>query len=274
MRAWQLTPGFLVDRGPSRTAVVDSLSEELPDGPWRDLRDFVRLDAQGKVERDYAVGVWSIDEELSMTAFGVAGGEFRELTLRTFHGSPYRVSKEETVVLTGLREVAEDETLRFLAAALAEEQRRRDDFQREREARVAAIPGATTDPGFGPEYLRAQKLLRSRATAYGQERDRQLLETLGRFPGRSEALDLFVEGCRHAAFDPTVKASPRRPPARGAVDGPESLGRTLEELQRLLLADAEGQDHADAMQNASAFRRAADCIARARDLLAPPPAGR
>src|SRR4029078_7491903 len=76
-------------------------------------------------------------------------------------------------------------------------------LRREGEARVAAIPGATEDPGFGADYLRAQEVLRDRGRACDETLYRDLLRPLGRFES-GPALDAYVAACRQAAFDPTA----------------------------------------------------------------------
>jgi hypothetical protein len=276
IRAWHLASGFLVDRGPASTPVVDTLARALPEGPFRELHDYVKLDAQGKVFGEFRVSTWSVDDELSVSAYAVLAGELRERTLRTFYSDARPDSQTETAVLTGLREVEDRETLDFLEKALSAENRRADDhaalLRREGEARVAAIPGAQDDPGLGKDYLRAQELLRHRVASYGDPLAAQLLRALGRFgvlggaPGG--ATDAFVAACRHAAFDPTIKATKTKPKASaGNPAGLRELSETLELLRRSLLEHADGQARADATANAAAYRRAADLIARARDLL-------
>ncbi len=234
------------------------------------LRDYAHIDPQGKIIREFNVGVWSIEDELSLQAYAVIAGEFRELTLRTFYGREYRESREEKTLLTGLRDVDDHETLAFLEKALAAEKQQVDDhaarLRREGEARVAAIPGATQDPGLGADYLRAQEALRDRVRSYGDALYIELLRTLGRFRGGA-ALDAYVAACRHAAFDPIVGRAKKSPASPGAPPGVRELKETLGVLQRRLLEQAEGQEQADAMQNAAAYRKAADLVAKAAALL-------
>lgn len=281
IRAWHLDGGFLCDRGPSGEAVVSGLIDEIPEGPWRDLRDYVQFDASSALVREYPVGVYSIEEELTVTAFAVLGAEFRELTVRTFHGTRYRVTRDERLVLAGLREVTDPKTLEQVSRALENVRKRQReraaDETRQGEARVASIPGSMDDPGLGKDYLRAQDLLRDRVRAYGNSRDSQLLEILGRFGALARALgnplprplDLatrhYIEACRHAAFDSGVKPTAdarldvASPPSQQIIE----LRERLRVLSKGLSEDAEGQELADALNNAACFRRAADCIDRA-----------
>jgi hypothetical protein len=86
MRAWRSPRGFVVDQGPSATAVVSSLAAELPEGPWRALREYLLIDAQGEVGEAFAVTVWSVEEELGASVFAVIDGALRKLRVSTFHG--------------------------------------------------------------------------------------------------------------------------------------------------------------------------------------------
>jgi hypothetical protein len=249
--------------------VVAPLSDALPAGPWRELHDYVQIDAQGKVTGEFHVSTWSIDDELSVQAYAVLARELRERTERTFFGSRDQESSEKTV-LAGLRDVDDRKTLDFLEKALADEERRNDDhaalLRREGEARVAAIPGATDDPGYGADYLRAQEVLRDRVRSYDDPLYAELLRTLGRF-GSGPALDAYVAACRQAAFDPTVgrRAKPSAP--RGKTSGRRDLQKTLNAIQGRLREQAEGQEQADAPQNAAAYRKAAELVGKAMELL-------
>jgi hypothetical protein len=251
--------------------VVDPLPRSLPEGPFRELHDYVKLDAQGKLCGEFRVSTWSIDDELSVSACAVLAGELREHTVRTFYSDSRPDLHDEKAILTGLRDVEDPKTLAFLEKALAAEQQQTDDHAarllREGEARVAAIPGATEDPGFGADYLRAQEVLRDRVRSYGEPLYRDLLQTLGRFES-GPALDAYVAACRHAAFDPTVDRGKERKTQPAATKrNPADLHQALGALQRRLLDQADGQELADAMQNAAAYRRAADLVGKAADLL-------
>jgi hypothetical protein len=257
-----------------RTPVVHPLSDALPAGPWRELHDYVKIDAQGKACGEFNVSSWSIDDELSVQAYAVIAGELRERTERTFYGSRDQESSEEKTGLTGLRDVDDRKTLAFLEKALAAEQLRVDDhsarLRREGEARVAAIPGATEDPGFGADYLRAQEVLRDRVRSYDEALYVDLLRTLGLL-GNGPALDAYIAACRHAAFDPTVNRKKKRPKESATSQrntaAPRKLKETLATLQRQLLEQAEGQDQADAPQNAAAYRKAAELVGKAVELI-------
>jgi hypothetical protein len=270
IRAWHLNSGFLVDRG-SRTSQNHPLTGAPPEGFWRELREYVQLDAQGKVTKEFKVSTWCIDDESSVSAYAVIEGELRERTLRTFYSDSRPDLETETAVLTGLSEIEDLKTLAILEKALATEKQQIDDhaarLRREGEERVAAIPGSTTDPGLGADYLRAQKVLRDRVRSYDEALYIELLRTLGRF-GSGPALDLYVAACRHAAFDPTVNRKKKRTTKPVATRRHSAeLRKALGALQRQLLDEAEGQDQADAPQNAAAYRKAADLVDKAAKLL-------
>ena len=202
IRAWHLNFDFLVDRG-SRSSKNHPLTGAPPQGFWRELREYVQIDAQGKVTKEFKVSTWCIDDESSVSAYAVIGGQLRERTLRTFYSDSRPDLETETAILTGLRDVDDRKTLDFLEKALSTEQQAADDhaagLRREGEARVAAIPGSTTDPGLGAAYLRAQEVLRERVR-FGPRRSRRerCVDALG---GRRRAgggiRRVFAGGVRH-----------------------------------------------------------------------------
>jgi hypothetical protein len=295
--AWREGQGFLLDRGVTRTGVINSLFEELPEGPWRDLHEFSRLDAQGNILASYRVSVWSIEDELGLQVYAVRGEELRTLSLQVFTGVRHRVDREEAVVLGGLRGVSawESETRAFLWEALYRERLRLKEeaarLGQEGEARVLAIPAPRPDSGLGEEYRRAQEVLRDRVSSYGNALDMDLLGVLGRIglfaeslsPAHrgalAEALRAFTLGCRRAAFDRTLGCDDPAPKMAGASPGDLSnlpaaaqtelrrLIPALGTLQRGVLEAAENQEEVDAHLNAVQFRMAATQIAGTKDLL-------
>ena len=181
--------------------------------------------------------------------------------------------------MSGLEELSD---LTFVREALE----RRDRLEREaiergraeRQARVAAIPGALEDFDLGESFRRAQVLLLERVQSYGDDLGADLLRTLAHF-GRlhrtrgadrvfSAALDAYVIACRLAAFDPVTPVLSTRLGVE-AWSLPE-LAEELSRLERRLLDAAEGQEEADARLNAIDYRKAAAQVAWARSSLGPP----
>jgi hypothetical protein len=296
LRAWRVTQGFVVEHGRSPISVIYGLQYELPEGPWRELHDYARLDAQGKVREEFRLSFWSIEEELGVSIFAVVDGELRKLIVRAFYVSEFRVQREETTVLSDLREVPDDdaETRFFLQAALAGHRQLLKDralrVAQETDARVAAIPGAEEEHGVGDDFRRAQKILQDSVRSYGQSLDGTLLRILSQFGivHRSlrpripsafvSALDAFVLGCRRAASDRTLGSEDVLPAA--AQDSGEFVGlssrrqaelcalvESLSTVHQQLLESAEARELSDARLGAIEFQMAADHIARAREHL-------
>jgi hypothetical protein len=278
MRAWRTTTGFLVDLGPTSSPVISTLVAELPEGPWRELHEFVALDAGGPLREQFRVSVWSLDDDLGISTHAVIDGELRTLTVVVSHSG--RIRRDERTIVSGLEEVSDQ---KFVRAALARheagEKKAIDRRNAEAAARIAAIPGAEEDFHLGESFRRAQVLLLDRIKSYGDELSAELLETLAAF-GRihrtsggdialSTALDAFVIACRLAAFDATIPVMSTRLGVK-----PRSypdLEARLIRLERRLLAAAEGQELADALLNAAAYRQAAAQVAWARSTVGPPP---
>lgn len=285
--AWHAEEMFLCDLGPTRIPVITELVAQLPEGPWRELHEFLSLDSKGNPIRRYDVAVISDEDDLTLDAFGVVGNEFRMLILKTHHGRVPRTLLSTITVHGGLREETDAGTLELLKQAVATLRKRQEEEAARRlqagDARVAEIPGSTVDPGLGKDYLRAQALLRERVRSYGIPRDMQLLEVLGRFGALARSfgrplpvsLDLairhFVEGCRHAAFDSGVKptADADLPADPDLSSKTADLRALLDVFRGALRNDAEVQENADALNNATAFRKAAACLDRTLKRLEP-----
>lgn len=282
MRAWNSSGGVLIDEGPSEVALVSTLFDELPPGPWQQRRRYALLDGQGRIRCRYYDSVWSVDDELGASLHAIVDGALRELTVTVHTSAAWTVRRRETVVVGDLREIPAGDTeawawiRRAIDAETAAQNRAADDRAREREARRASVEDALRDFGAGPEFRRAQEVLNERIERYGGDLETKLLKALGRFGGLRPsvpraALDEFVRACRLAAFDATLKdrravASAAPAPASAEL---QALAATVDQLQKDLLEAAVGQEWADAPRNAADYRAAADHCARAAAALRP-----
>jgi len=272
MRAWRSPAGFLADLGPTSQAVISTLLDELPDGPWRDLHEFAAIDPGGSVRERFRVAVWSLEDDLGASTHAVIDGELRNLTVVV--SSSGRVRREEKAVVSGLQDLSDTA---FVQEALA---RHREAERKAREVRVAAIPGALEDFNLGESFRRAQVLLLERVKSYGDDLSSNLLRTLAMFgrlhrsfgnePAFSASLDAYVTACRLAAFD-TVTPPTTFWPGGILARALNELQDSLPGLQRDLEAAAEGQERADARLNAIAYRAAAHQVGLALGYFRPPP---
>lgn len=103
MRAWRCSQGTLVDTGPTKTAVLTDLQNDLPEGPFRELREFQLIDGGGKVRDTFGVSVWSLDDDLGLCVHAVVDGALRELTLIQHYGREWTARTSEKVVLADLQ---------------------------------------------------------------------------------------------------------------------------------------------------------------------------
>jgi hypothetical protein len=104
MRTWRLADGILQELERSSTPVPHGIDQYLPEGPWRELRDFRRLGPSGELRTEYAVQVASVEEELFLIAHGVVDGRLERITLSVFCGPHFRVRHDTRTLLDGLRE--------------------------------------------------------------------------------------------------------------------------------------------------------------------------
>ncbi|HVE40310.1 MAG TPA: hypothetical protein VNM14_10510 [Planctomycetota bacterium] len=105
MRAWTSPEGIVVDLGPTREPVVAILQGALPDGPWRDLHEFLVLETNGTPRKRCIVRTWSLDDELGATAYSIVGGELRELRVSLWTTERPRVDRREELVAGNLQEL-------------------------------------------------------------------------------------------------------------------------------------------------------------------------
>jgi hypothetical protein len=109
MRAWRLADGFLVEGARTSTPVPHGIDQHLPEGPWRELRDFRRLGASGEVRQELPVQVASVEEELYLIAHGVVDGRLERVTLSVFCGRTFRIRHDVRTYVDGLREIPPEE---------------------------------------------------------------------------------------------------------------------------------------------------------------------
>ena len=128
MRAWRTSGGTLVDEGPGEVSIVSPLSEEVPEGPWREHRRYVLFDGQGDVRSRYYDSVWSVEDELGASLHAIIDGTLRELTVTVITFGNWTTGRRETTVLEDLREIGagDAESWRWIRAAFAAEKAKAD----------------------------------------------------------------------------------------------------------------------------------------------------
>jgi hypothetical protein len=292
MRAWRTSEGFLVDEGRTAMVVISTQTDQLPDARWKELREFVALDPYGFVLRRHSVSVWSLEDDLGLTAFAVIDGSFRSLTVVLHTGSTWRASKTEEILLSDLRPVLEDEAeaLELIQEGLkSDAQLRFHKLQeRQREAKPAALLGED------PELQRVFDLLQKREQRTNSLLDKLLMAVLiqcralqgnlalsanastGALAAFVPAVQSIVLGCRRAVFDSSLG---REDPAPGPIIGglkaedPSLKGGIqivvdlLMDVEKKIRVNADAQERIDAARNAAEYRKAEIHLAQARERL-------
>jgi hypothetical protein len=245
--------------------------------------DYWLVDDAGGLRKRFTVVVGSLEDELSATLFAVENQALVRLQVRELHGG--QSSVDRVVEIDRLVELpAGDKAgLARMDVAVADERAREDEMTRRAQARIAAIPGAQEEHDAGDEFRAAQHILEWRITQYDDPLSASMLRALLRFgdlyanvPTVKPALDLFIVGCRQAAFDRTLpQGNVVTPGDVGVVrmsvrerEEAAELAAVLRDLERELNVDADIQDQVDARGNAMAFWAAARSVAEAGCLLA------
>lgn len=230
---------------------------------------FLLLEPDGTVAGRFEPRTSSDEDDLWCTLHRVEGDRLVERTTIERFGQEPRVY-EEKVVVAALRAVADEETRRFVDAALGADATAQQAAQREQDrvadARVTAIDGALGELGLGPHAARAQRALGARVRRWNDERAASLLRTLVLFSGArpgAAATAAFTRACLLACFVDDVPALP----VSGVRSPNPALSARVEAHARDLDDDAEGQELADAPLNANAFRSAAEALRVAARLL-------
>jgi hypothetical protein len=232
---------------------------------------YARIDASGGlVERYYRLLRSSDKEDLFTTEIEVKGDVLCERTTHLCCGAEWTETVSEAILLDGLKPADDARTVAIVAAALtsdaatrAEEAERRE---READARIAAIDGATAQHGLGADFEDAQKWLVHRIRAYEDQRSAALLRTLVAIAGArppAPVIQAYVRGCLLAAF------APGEPPPPLPDGEPTDAGPLAEELAaraRELDVEAGFQGWADASETARRLREAARAVAQAARL--------
>ncbi|HKU94812.1 MAG TPA: hypothetical protein VJR58_06025, partial [Vineibacter sp.] len=244
--------------------------------------DYWLLDAQGGVVERFEVTANSLDDELAAALFVVEDGKLVKLVVSEIWGR--QATCQEIVMLADLTAVPAGDTagLQQVQAALAHAEAQRAQRMEQARARVAAIKGADNRYGASDAFDTAQWLLRERVASFDDPLSAALLQALVRFgalndsaPCVEPALNAFVEACRHAAFDRTLRDATAADEALEGYAWPGAHDRAvatelvamLPDLERELSAASDAQADVDAMNNAAAFAAAARCVARSRVLL-------
>jgi hypothetical protein len=118
---------------------------------------------------------------------------------------------------------------------------------------------------MGAVFARAQEALGARVYSYGDTTAEALLRMLidlARMKAYPPAVDAFARGCLHACFEYTVPE-----PVEAAPSPAPALAAKLAPLVAMLEQEADGQEWADANNNAAAYRGAAAAVRDAMTLL-------
>jgi hypothetical protein len=181
------------------------------------------------------------------------------------------VMRYESVDATALRDLRLDETSdtrAFIAEVFGDAEVAREAARlkhaREGEARVAAIAGARRDHGMGAGFARAQEALVAHVREYDDPLYSALLQTLialARAKAHA-AISEYVRACLLACFAHRIPEPSTGDPVKLPTLADELLARARDLDNR-----ADGQEAADANNNARQFRAAADAVRLAASLL-------
>ncbi|HEX7898886.1 MAG TPA: hypothetical protein VF950_14070 [Planctomycetota bacterium] len=114
MRVWRSPLGLVAERDSRPLALVSTLSEELPGGPWR---EFVLIDLQGRVRRVLTPTEGSAAEDLGASVYAVRDGTLWNLRVNLTFGVRIHVKRSEDEIERGLVEVDDPDSLRLAATA-------------------------------------------------------------------------------------------------------------------------------------------------------------
>lgn len=191
----------------------------------------------------------SLEDDLYTTSYELRGDVLWRI--EAVQG-PWHEKTSEEAVCHELVPVQDEVLIRSFEARIAAHLAA---LRRAADVRLAAIDGAESELGQGPEVDRAQELLRNRIHAFGDPLDVLLLQTLVELArAGSPSLSAFAAACRVAAFEPGYW-----PPWPAAAPLPEE--EPLATCHRTLVEAADFQEWADAPNNAMAFRLAAALLA-------------
>jgi hypothetical protein len=292
MRAWRTSEGFLVDEGRTATVVISTQTDQLPDDRWKELREFVALDPYGFVLRRHSVSVWSLEDDLGLTAFAVIEGTFRSLTVVLHTGATWRASRTEEVLLPNLRPVLADdvEALELIQEGLKSDSHLR--FHKLQERKRDATPAEA--PEEDPELKRVFDLLQEREQRTNSLLDKLLMAMLlqcrglrvnlavsedastGALAAFVPAVQSIVQGCRRAVFDSSLgRDDPAPGPIIGSFKGEAADLRSgiqilvdlLLDVEKRIRVHAGAQQRIDAERHAAEYRKAEVHFAQARERL-------
>lgn len=230
---------------------------------------FVMLDASGGVLGRFSRNSFSSEDDLWTIEFEVVANRLLErTTIDGRHGTEQR----EEVVRDELHRAHDDAARVFVDHALARDRLARLEAaartEREADARVVALGAPIDDALLAPDEARAQAALIQRVRAYDDTLAADLLRTMialvtGGASGAPHAVRvLYARACLIAAF-----AAPATEPAdhHARLDAGNLDGALAVEIARRaaeLDARGDGQELADAMNNARAYWVAARTLRR------------
>ncbi len=257
--------------GPLRGGIFDSCMELGIGTIWRagarllvaqGESTFVLVDASGAVAGRFESGSFSDEDDLWRWDHGVVADRFyKRTTIERYRGTDQH---KEELLLEGLQPTDDPETRGFATAALASDRVARaaavSRAEREADARIAALGVPLADGDLGVDLARAQAALIRRVRAYGDALAAALLRTLVivvRERPSPAVIAAYARACLFACFDDAAAAIPLPPAMDIPLEGTGPLAETLAARARELESAADGQERADALNNARAYTQAA-----------------
>lgn len=232
---------------------------------------FFSISLGGEVVGRFEGRSFSDEDDLWITAHAIEGDRLVERTT-VQHGFHEPKVYEEKLLAAGLRRVSDEATRSLAEAALAKAdaaaERERLERERAAAARVAAIPGGSSNLRAGPNVERAQQALIERIERWSDERASQLLKTLVRLTDAkpsAEVLQAYARGCLSACFQHQLPALPASSKQAPNAELAQELSERAQQLER----DGDGQEDVDALNNARALWAAAKSIQWAAEQLSP-----
>ncbi len=241
-----------------------------------DERRFVLMSSTGELGRWFGSESYGIDDDM-YRSFHVVVGErlYSRHTIDRRYGESER---RDELVLDDLVALDDPDTI-ALAEGAVRAHHAREDQERRRVERAAKAQRATIVSAHGLEQVTgelalARDALVRRIQTYDDQTAAKLLDTLAvvaRTQPSADVVFAFARGCRLACFEEPVPGLDAAPDSPAELTPASALAVELLERSRELEQQAQWQSDVDANLNAAAYRRAADAIRRAAQLVSVPP---